>query len=283
MDLSIIIVSWQVKDKLKANLRSLFLSQANFKYEVIVVDNNSLDGSLEMIKQEFPQVKLISNQANLGFAKACNQGIKEAKGEFILLLNPDMLVFPDTLYNSLKWAKNNPQSVVTGIKLLDKDNNVVMHVRRFPKLFDQLAIVLKIPHIFPRILNNYLQSNFDYSSSLKVDSIRGSYFLINKLAWQKISGHKLPLLDEQYFLWFEEVDFCQQVYKNNGSVYYTPSAKAIDYVGLSFSQVKTKRKQKYFRDSMLLYFKKWKKRYQLYILKIAWQLVFLFLKIKFKK
>ncbi len=283
MDLSIIIVAWQVKEKLKANLAAIFSSSGDFNYEVIVVDNNSQDGSLAMLGQEFPTVKLISNQANLGFAKACNQGMKQAQADFILLLNPDMLVFPDTLYNSWQWAKKNPQAVVSGIKLVDENNQLVPQVRTWPRFLNQLAIVFKIPHLWPKVLDNYLQTDFDYSQVAVVESIRGSYFLINKLAWQKISGQALPLLAEEYFLWFEEVDFCRQVYEKKGLVYYTPVARALDYVGTSFAQVKTLTKQKYFRDSMLIYFKKWQPHYQYYLLKIAWQITLFFLAIKFKK
>ena len=97
MDLSIIIVSWKVKEKLRANLQALFASQGDFSYEVFVVDNNSDDGSVDMIKDEFPRVKLIANTENVGFAKANNHAIKLASGDYILLLNPDMLVNPDTL------------------------------------------------------------------------------------------------------------------------------------------------------------------------------------------
>jgi GT2 family glycosyltransferase len=287
LDLSIIIVSWNVKDRLHKNLQSLFSSDLDFTYEVIVIDNNSSDDTALMIKKDFPQVKLISNQANLGFAKACNQGIKQAKGAFILLLNPDMILFKNTLKESLKMAKQNPQAVVSGIKLIDKNGETLNQVRRFPKLFDQLVVVSKIAHLWPSLLNKYLVKDFNYNKSAKVDSIRGSYFLINKLAWQKISQKELPLLDEAYFLWFEEVDFCRQVYENNGAVYYFPSATCLDYVGNSFSQVNTKKKQRYFRDSMLYYFKKWQGKYQYYCLKLTWILIFgilsIFLKLKKSK
>lgn len=273
MDLSIVIVSWQVREKLANNLRSIINSQGDFSWEILVVDNNSQDGSQEMIKQQFPQVKLISNQTNLGFARACNQAISRASGDFILLLNPDMELLPDTLNKSLKWAKNNPQAVVTGIQLIDEQGKNIPQVRQFPRLGDQLATIFKLPHFLPRILHQYLLLDFDYTQAAQVDSVRGSYFLINRQAWEKISGHSRPLLDENYFIWFEEVDFCRQVYENKGEVWYTPSAQVKDLVGQSFKQVKISQKQKYFRDSMLTYFKKWQPSYQFLILKISWQIV----------
>lgn len=276
MDLSIIIVSWQSREKLRKNLESIFNSELNFSFEVFVVDNNSNDGTCEMIKNDFLQVKLIANDKNVGFAKACNQAIKKSSGKYILLLNPDMLLLKDSLKKSLETAKLRSDITVFGIKLKDEKGNIILHTRRFPKLFDQLMIVFKISHLFPKLLNKYLNKDFDYNNEAKVDSIRGSYFFINKENWQKISKKELPLLDERYFLWFEEVDFCRQVYKNKGNVYYFPHILAIDSVGYSFSQINTKVKQIYFRNSMLAYFKKWHNNFTYYCLKFAWSIIMLF-------
>lgn len=270
MDLSIIIVSYNVKEKLKKNLETLFTSQGNFSFEVFVVDNASIDGSSEMVEEFFPQVKLIKNDQNLGFAKANNLAINRSIGDFILLLNPDMQVFPETLIDSLIFAKKNTQAVVSSCLLVDSENKTIKHIRRFPKLIDQLAIILKLPHILPGIVSSYLNTDFDYNSARKVDSVRGSFFMINKKSFQQISGARLPLLDERYFVWFEEVDFCRQVYKMGGEVWYNPGAFCLDYVGQSFSLLKKGRTQKYFCDSMLKYFKKWHPVWQYYILKFFW-------------
>lgn len=273
MDLSIIIVSWKVKEKLRANLEALSASVGNFSYEIYVVDNNSGDGTVEMIRNEFSQVKLIANSDNCGFAKANNQAIKLAKGNYILLLNPDMLVNPDTLTNALAWAQANQQAVVSGFRLVNETGQLVKQIRRFPTLFNQLMVVLKIPHFLPAVLNYYLCQNFDYRREAKVDSVRGAFFLINRKAWMDISNYNLPLLDERYFIWFEEVDFCKQVYQNGGEVWYSPAADCLDYVGASFGQVALNTKQSYFEDSMLKYFKKWQPRWQYSILKGAWSFV----------
>lgn len=272
MDLSIIIVSYNVREKLKNNLQALFKSQINFSFEVFVVDNASADGSAEMVEKDFPQVKLIKNDKNLGFSKANNIAIKQSRGDFILLLNPDMQVFEDSLEKSLIFAKENNQAIVSSCKLVDEKNNIIKHIRRFPKFFDQLMIIFKIPHIFPAVLNKYLVSDFNYNQSQKVDSVRGSFFLINKNEFEKLSGQEFPLLDERYFLWFEEVDFCKQVYHLGGEVWYNSQSKCLDYVGQSFSLLKRKKAQKLFRDSMLKYFKKWQVGWQYYLLKIFWPL-----------
>ncbi len=278
MDLSVVIVSWKVKDKLKANLSALFESQGDFKIEVFVVDNNSQDGSAEMIKEEFPQVKLIVNSENLGFASANNEAMKVSAGKYILLLNPDMQVGPDTLSNILDWTRNNPQATVTGCKLVDEKGEIIKQVRRFPKFCDQLAITLKLPHLFPRIVDKYLVSDFNYNQAAKVDSIRGAFFLINRGNYQKISGRNFPLLDDRYFIWFEEVDFCRDVYRLGGEVWYTPAAQCLDYVGQSFKQVPRGRAQKYFSDSMIKYFEKWEAKWQGAVLRLVWLAVKIFIK-----
>lgn len=277
MDLSIIIVSWNVKEKLQANLQALVKSEGGLKLEIFVVDNFSSDGSLEMLNKNFPQVKIIANQNNLGFSRANNQAIKLSTGRYILLLNPDMQVKPDTLKNMLFWADTNPNATVMGCHLVNEKGQTVQQVRKFPQLFDQLCIVFKLPHFIPSILKNYLLPSFNYTEAQAVDSIRGSFFLINVGSFKKISQQAKPLLDEDYFIWFEEVDFCYQVKKMGGEVWYTPNASCIDYVGQSFKQVEFIKTQKYFRDSMLKYFKKWKKPYEYRILFFSWKIIGLFL------
>lgn len=264
MDLSIVIVSWNVKDVLRNNLKSIFNSKGSFDFEVFVVDNDSADGTAEMVSKTFPSVHLIPNNSNLGFSKANNQAIKKAKGDFILLLNPDMELKEDTLDNMLKWMKENKSAKVASCSLIDEKGKRIPHVRRFPGLYSQLAIILKIHHVFPGILNRYLNKGFNYEKDSKVDSVRGSFFMIRNNEQEK------PLLDERYFVWFEEVDFCQRVYKKNQEVWYTPVATCIDKVGKSFEQIPRNITQIYFRDSMLKYFKEWKPSYQYWILKIFW-------------
>jgi len=277
MDLSVIIVSWNVKEKLRDNLKALFDSEGDFNLEVFVVDNASNDGSAALVKSEFPQVQLIRNEVNLGFARANNQALELARGRFILLLNPDMLVFPNTLENMLAWALKNPQATVSGCRLVNVRGETVKQVRRFPKLFDQLMISWKVPHFFPGVINSYLLTKFDYSLASKVDSIRGAFFLINLENFQKLNPHHKPKFDERYFLWFEEVDFCRQIAAWRGEVWYTPAASCLDYVGESFKQLKRGQAQKYFRDSMLKYFKKWENVFSYRILAASWRFLSIFL------
>lgn len=264
MKLSIIIVSWNVQQKLRNNLTALFASKADFAYEVFVVDNNSDDETASMVRAEFPQVKLIANQENLGFAKANNQAIKLSSGTYILLLNPDMQVQAGTLQSMVDWFDQHPQAYVASCKLIDEKGDIIPHVRRFPSIIDQLAIVLKIPHLAPSILKKYLAKDFDYEQEAAVDSVRGSFFLIRR------PEGALPLLDERYFIWFEEVDYCRQIHGAGLEVWYTPAATCIDFVGASFKQVRRGVTQNYFQDSMLKYFHKWHPRWQYQLLRTAW-------------
>lgn len=212
MDLSVVIVSWKVREKLKDNLRALYESHG-LDFEVFVVDNNSGDGTAEMVSEEYPLVKLIANRENLGFARANNQAIRQAQGRYILLLNPDMRVFDDTLSRMVSWLDRHERAWVAGCRLIDESARLIKHVRRFPGLADQLAVVLKIPHFLPAVLNKYIVDDFDYAKAQPVDSIRGGFFMIRRSAVEKVG-----LLDERFFLWFEEVDYCRRVKQAGGQV-----------------------------------------------------------------
>ncbi len=265
MKISIIIVSWNVREKLQRNLEALYASQRDFDLEVFVVDNASSDDTLEMIRKNYPTVRLIANSDNRGFAKANNQAIREASGDFILLLNPDMELKQDTLGRLLSWTMTNEQAWVIGCHLEDGAGKTITNVRRFPTLWDQLLIVLKIPHLFPSVLHGYLCHDFDYTRAARVDSVRGGFFFLNLRNFRS-----RPILDERYFLWFEEVDFCKQVKQWGGEVWYTPEAECIDLVGQSFRQVRRFQTQIYFRSSMLKYFWKWHGFFPFVCLYLAW-------------
>lgn len=261
-DLSIIIVSWNVKDRLLSCLQSVFANIGNLSVEVFVVDNDSKDGTAEMIKEKFPQVKLIANTDNRGFAKANNQGLKLAQGQYLLLLNPDMQVLHNTLDGMVKFMVEHAGVGIVGCHLMGDEDKTVYSVRRFPGVLDQAMLILKIPHIFPNVMKNYLMPDFDYSQESEVDSVRGSFFMIRREVYQLLGG-----LDERYFVWFEEVDYCRAAKRAGFKVMYNPGVKAIDHVGQSFLQLKNLDRQEKFIDSMLKYFYKWEARWKYYVLK----------------
>ncbi len=265
MDISIVIVSWKVRDLLRKNLEAIFRSTGNITFEVFVVDNKSSDGTVEMITREFPQVNMLANNYNAGFAVANNQAIEMTCGRYVLLLNPDMRVFPDTLEEMVSFMDANEKAGVASCRLVDEAGENIPHVRRFPTLLDQLAIVLKIPHVYPEVLDKYLMKDFDYDKESEVDSVRGAFFMIRREVLDAIGR-----LDSRYFVWFEEVDYCKRVINAGMKVVYTPSVKCVDYIGKSFSQVKRGETQKYFRNSMLEYFSKWGNWFEFIVLYLAW-------------
>lgn len=263
IDLSIITVGFKSREFVRELLNSLFAARGNLSIEYFIIDNASDDGLIDMVQKEFVpraderlQIFPIQNSANLGFAKANNIGIKQSRGRYVLLLNPDMRLFTDSLTKLVEWMDNNIDAGIAGGKLVDAGGALVRHVRRFPTVADQLVLLLKLPHVFPHILDRYVATDFDYTAEAKVDSIRGSFFAIRRSVIEKIGG-----LDERYFIWFEEVDYCKEAHKHGFSVWYTPEFVCTDFVGRSFSLVGGYRRQSYFTESMVKYFSKWHPRH----------------------
>src|SRR3989344_1013282 len=181
VDLAVIIVSWNVKDLLLQNLEGMRKSVGNASVRVIVVDNASKDGSVEAIK-DASDVIVIANSSNLGFAKAVNQGIAKANARHVLLLNPDMKVSTDALSKTVAYLDAHPDVGVLGGKLLNADGSVMPSVRRLPDVGSQVATLLNLPHLFPKMLNRYMYTDFNYSKEQEAPSVRGSYFAMSQNA-----------------------------------------------------------------------------------------------------
>jgi len=254
MDLSIIIVSWNVKELLKKCLASIEKNQGQLDSEIFVIDNASGDGSAKMVKTDFPQIKLIANQTNRGFAAANNQGIKQSQGKYILLLNPDTEILPNALSAMINFMDQNAEIGISGCKLLNPDKTLQFSVRRFPRLKAIILIFLKLAKIWPhnKTLNHYLARDFDYTAAQPVDQVMGAFFLIRQKVIEAIG-----LLDEKFFIWFEEVDFCRRAKLAGWEVWYYPQAKIIHHGGQSFKQQLTLKKQWQFFQSAFYYFRKY--------------------------
>lgn len=261
IDLSIIIVSWNVKDLLLQCLCSIYQNQNNLFLEVIVVDNASSDSSQETVKQKFPQVILITNNQNKGFAQACNQGIEKSQGRYLLFLNPDTQVSSTTFDNYLQRAKIISQLGVLGCKLLNSDNTIQPSVRHFPRFWLTLGLLLKLHLIFPTILKYYEAFDFDYQKEQEVDQVMGAAFLVPKNVIERVGN-----FDPHFFLWLEEVDFCWRCKNADFKVVYTPYAEIFHKKGQSFGQLLPYQRQKQFIKSMLYFSKKHKPNYQYLIL-----------------
>ncbi len=269
--ISIVIVSLNVREILRANLNRLFALPNKYSFEVFLIDNGSTDGSARMVRDQFPPVQLIQNDYNSGFSHACNQGLRLAKGEVLVLFNPDMLMGEKVLEQTYDTLMGQKDIGVMGVRLMSPDGLVVQSVRNDPMFFDQMLILLKLARLFPQSQNRYLAKNFDYSKSQNVEQVRGSYFAFRREVMEKVG-----LLDELYFVWFEEVDFCRRVRKAGYRIWFDSNVYCTDIVGGYFKQVPARIKQYNFINSMRKYFAKWHPQWQSAIITILLPLAVLF-------
>ncbi|MBT4209851.1 MAG: glycosyltransferase family 2 protein [Candidatus Komeilibacteria bacterium] len=262
-DISIVIVNWKAKDFLKKCLKSIFDYQNDYQVEVFVVDNDSQDGSVEMLKEKFPQVILMPLAKNIGFGAANNLAIDKAQAEYIFLLNPDTELTKDFLDHAFVYMQSNPGVGIIAPKILNSDGSQQLSIRRNPNLLSQILVLFKLINILPnnRILSNYLFKNFDYTKEQSVDQIMGAAMLIHKSVFEKIG-----IFDEKFFIWFEEVDLCKRARQANISIRYFPGAEIVHHGGESFSQANSLKKQLFFNNSLLYYFYKHKAIWQSFII-----------------
>ena len=230
--LSIVVVNLNTKDLTMGCLRSIQKEGKGLFYEVLLTDNGSTDGSvgaLKSLKKEAfwkDKLTLIFNKSNTGYGKANNQGIKKAKGQYVMLLNNDTVVHKDALQNLIKFAQKTPDAGVIGSKLLNIDGTLQASCFHFPTitnaikeywlgskgLFDKYAPITKNP--------------------VTVDSLVGAAFLITPIALKKVG-----MLDERYFAYFEDIDYCRQTWRNNLKVYYLPDSVITHYHGATFKKL----------------------------------------------
>lgn len=255
MDLSVITVTWNSGELIGKQIESVKNGCKNISFEEIIVDNASTDKTVELIEQNFPEVKLLKNNKNTGFAFPNNQAARLARGEFLLFLNPDMLVEEGSLDKMVDWMRSHPAVGLASCKLVDQYGKLNKSAlpRRFPTIWDQLAIIFKLPHLFPRIIDKYLFKDFNPDLEQEVDSVRGSFIIMRREVYEKLGW----AFDPRYFIWFEDVDLCREVKKMGLKVVYTPIISCVDYIGQSFKKANFFWKQKQFVASMVKYFWKW--------------------------
>jgi O-antigen biosynthesis protein len=253
LELSVIIVNYNVKEFLQNLLHSIEKASSNISKEIIVIDNASDDGSVEVIKEKFPAVILIENKINVGFGRANNQGLAIAKGDFILFINPDCIVSEDTIDKMLLFFKEHPECGLAGCKILNFDGTLQLACRRsFPGPWTSFTKVTGLSNLFPksRIFARYNLTYLDENKTYEVDAVSGSFMMIRKEVYEKVGG-----FDEQFFMYGEDLDLCYRVQKSGFKVYYVHSTQVIHYKGES-----TKRSNldetKLFYDAMHLFVKK---------------------------
>ena len=262
--ISIIIVSWNVRALLQANLERLFSLSCKYSFEVFVVDNGSHDGSAKMVRELFPAVHLITNDWDAGFAGPNNQALRLVKGDVVLLLNPDMLVEDGALDVTYETLMADRSIGVLGVRLVGQDGKPIKNVRRYPDFFSQLVILLKLGHLFPHLLRSYMCEDFNYAKTQDVDQVRGSFF-----AFRRELLDTVGTLDAGFHIWFEEVDYCRRVKLAGLRVVYLADVAARDYVGRGMAQMKHFEKQLIFSASMIRYFKKYHPWWQTAVLVAA--------------
>jgi len=221
MKLSIIIISFNTKDFLQKCLASLRANiSRKIKYEVIVVDNSSKDDSVEMVKAEFPEVILIQNEKNLGFAKANNLGIKKAKGDYILFLNSDTVVPKNTIEHMLSFMDKNKNVGASTCKVLLVNGQIddASH-RGFPTPWNAICHFSNLSKLFPKskFFSDYSLGFMDLNLTHKIDALAGAFMLVRREA-----GKDAKWWDEDYFFYGEDIDFCYQLKQKGWDVYYVP-------------------------------------------------------------
>ena len=260
MDLSIITVTWNSADKIEDQMRSVVSGCKKISFEQIIVDNASSDTTTACVENNFPRAIIIKNTENKGFGAANNQAAWIAQGRYMLFLNPDMHVAEGSLYTMVEWMDKRTDIGLASCKLVDIFGAINLEAtpRRLPTLLDQLAIILKVPHLFPKILDNYFYRDKDFNIEQEVDSVRGAFMIIRREVVEKLGW----AFDPRYYFWFEDVDICREVKRLGYAVVHTPTVSCIDYVGQSIKKRDSLWKQKQFTTSMIIYFKKWEAPWQ---------------------
>lgn len=251
--ISIVIVNYNVKDLLKLCIESIQRSVFEGHFKIIVVDNDSKDGSVKLLKDQFPDVKFIQNSENLGFSKANNIGFKEATGDYILILNPDTEIEPDTLQKMYELMEGDPKIGAAGCKVLNQDGSFQLACRRsFPTPWNSFCKLFGLQNLFPKskIFSGYNLTYKSIEKEYEVDALIGAFIFCRNEVIKKTGG-----FDQDFFMYGEDLDFCYRIKKFGWKIIYSPRTKIIHTKGES-----TKRSNiddvKHFYDAMKIYVRK---------------------------
>lgn len=231
LQLSVIMVNYNVRDFLHHALDSLQKALKGIRAEIIVVDNASDDGSVQMVRQRFPSVLLLPNKSNLGFAKANNIALKRARGKYLLLINPDTVVQEDTPKVMLQFFEENPDVGMAGCKILNPDGSFQLACRRsFPTPWVAFTKMAGLGALFPksRLFGRYNLTYLSPDETYEIDAISGSFMMLRREVYQQVGG-----LDEEFFMYGEDLDWCFRIQQAGWKIYYVPSTKIIHYKGES--------------------------------------------------
>jgi GT2 family glycosyltransferase/lipopolysaccharide/colanic/teichoic acid biosynthesis glycosyltransferase len=233
--LSVIIVSYNVKEFLQQTLISLQKALGAFSYEIFVVDNASDDGSAKLVHEHFSKVKLIRNRENLGFARANNLALKKAKGDYIVLINPDTIAQEDTFHRLIEFMEKTPDAGMVGCKILNPDGSLQLACRRsFPTPWVALTRLIGLSYLFPKskLFGKYNLTYLPEDAICPVDAISGSFMMLRRQAFEQIG-----LLDESFFMYGEDLDWCLRAGKAGWKIYYVPTTQIVHFKGESSKNV----------------------------------------------
>ena len=253
MDLSIVITSFNTRELLRDCLKSIAKSEGAVEWEVFVVDNCSADGSPAMVKTEFPQVKLFENSENEGFAKANNRALRETSGSYVLLLNPDTQLRPQTLQEMIELMGANPDVGLAGIKLVRQDGQMDKACRRgFPTPWNSLGRLLLLDRLFPksRVFGGYNLTFMDPDGEYEVDAIVGAFMFFRRETLEEVG-----VLDENFFMFGEDLDWCYRVKRSDWKILYVGSKEVLHVKGASTRQ-NPQLMNSHFHRAMLIFHKK---------------------------
>lgn len=235
MDLSIIIVSWNTCNLLAQCLDSIYAYPSHYEFEVWVVDNASSDGTVGMVRNRFPQVRLIENHANLGFARANNQAIRESTGSYVLLLNPDTVILPNALESMIRFADEHKDVGLLGGNLFNVDRTPQVCYGNTPTLISEVLSLLSLdrrPFIPDRLRSSIPRTREPNDGFLSVGWVLGACMFIRRTALDQVG-----LLDEGYYVFSEETDWARRARAGGWNVVYLASAGILHHGGASTRQV----------------------------------------------
>lgn len=253
MDVSYIIVSWNVRDLLRRALASILADSSGLETEIILVDNASADGTVEMVRSEFRRVQVIANTDNRGFTVGNNQAFAEATGTYYFLLNPDAELIPGATRCLLEYMQANPRVGIVGPQLLNPDHSIQSSRRRFPTFSTALLESTRLQQWLPnnRFLTRYYVLDTPDDLVQRVDWVVGAAMFARRQVYQEIGG-----LDERFFMYSEELDWCYRAKKSGWEVHYFPRAQVIHHEAKSSDQVGAVR-DIYFHSSKVRFFRKY--------------------------
>ena len=231
-DVSVVIVNWNAGAMLRGCLSALFASEGDRPHQAIVVDNASTDGSESGITSEYPAVQVIQNATNVGFARAVNQGLRVARGQFALVMNPDVILLPSALPRLMEFMTTHPHAGIVGPRLLNSDGTVQGSARRDPSprtaLFGRSAPLTQLFPNNPVSQQELPALSVTGDAPVEVDWLSGACLFVRRTAWEQVG-----LLDEQFFLFWEDADWCLRFRQAGWRVCYVPGAAGTHVIGVS--------------------------------------------------